>query len=240
MTTPDPSREPEPTKPAGTATTPYKDRVYRSPAGVVGGALVLAIVAWLGIDAVVVGEGRTPWLALATMLFLVPLVFAYTLRPAVFVNDDGLRVRNPLRLIVLPWGQVASLRSGFSNEVVDDSGTKYQLWALPVSVRARSKAARQDARAARAAARADARAGQGGSLRGGAVGAADLGAGAALAADGPRRAETDRAMDELRELHERRQGEPGTQGEVTVRWAYEIIAPAVAGAVLLGVLWGLG
>ncbi len=240
MTTPDPSREPEPTKPAGTATTPYKDRVYRSPAGVVGGALVLAIVAWLGIDAVVVGEGRTPWLALATMLFLVPLVFAYTLRPAVFVNDDGLRVRNPLRLIVLPWGQVASLRSGFSNEVVDDSGIKYQLWALPVSVRARSKAARQDARAARAAARADARAGQGGSLRGGAVGAADLGAGAALAADGPRRAETDRAMDELRELHERRQGEPGTQGEVTVRWAYEIIAPAVAGAVLLGVLWGLG
>ncbi|MEU2994002.1 PH domain-containing protein [Streptomyces griseoincarnatus] len=248
MTTPDPSREPEPAKPAGTATTPYKDRVYRSPAGVVGGALVLAIVAWLGIDAVVVGEGRTPWLALATMLFLVPLVFAYTLRPAVFVNDDGLRVRNPLRLIVLPWGQVASLRSGFSNEVVDDSGTKYQLWALPVSVRARSKAARQDARAARAAARADARsdarsdarAGQGGSLRGGAVGAADLGAGAALAADGPRRAETDRAMDELRELHERRQGEPGTQGEVTVRWAYEIIAPAVAGAVLLGVLWGLG
>ncbi|WP_458076585.1 PH domain-containing protein [Streptomyces sp. EMB26] len=240
MTTPDPSREPEPTKPAGTATTPYKDRVYRSPAGVVGGALVLAIVAWLGIDAVVVGEGRTPWLALATMLFLVPLVFGYTLRPAVFVNDDGLRVRNPLRLIVLPWGQVASLRSGFSNEVVDDSGTKYQLWALPVSVRARSKAARQDARAARAAARADGRAGQGGSLRGGAVGAADLGAGAALAADGPRRAETDRAMDELRELHERRQGEPGTQGEVTVRWAYEIIAPAVAGAVLLGVLWGLG
>ncbi|MFC8035250.1 PH domain-containing protein [Streptomyces griseoincarnatus] len=240
MTTPDPSRVPEPTKPAGTATTPYKDRVYRSPAGVVGGALVLAIVAWLGIDAVVVGEGRTPWLALATMLFLGPVVFAYTLRPAVFVNDDGLRVRNPLRLIVLPWGQVASLRSGFSNEVVDDSGTKYQLWALPVSVRARSKAARQDARAARAAARADARAGQGGSLRGGVVGAADLGAGAALAADGPRRAETDRAMDELRELHERRQGEPGTQGEVTVRWAYEIIAPAVAGAVLLGVLWGLG
>ncbi|MQL67114.1 PH domain-containing protein, partial [Streptomyces vinaceus] len=158
MTTPDPSRVPEPTKPAGTATTPYKDRVYRSPAGVVGGALVLAIVAWLGIDAVVVGEGRTPWLALATMLFLGPVVFAYTLRPAVFVNDDGLRVRNPLRLIVLPWGQVASLRSGFSNEVVDDSGTKYQLWALPVSVRARSKAARQDARAARAAARADARA----------------------------------------------------------------------------------
>lgn len=246
MTTPDPSREPEPTKPAGTATTPYKDRVYRSPAGVVGGVLVLALVAWLGIDAVVVGEGHTPWLALATMLFLAPLVFAYTLRPALFVNDDRLRVRNPLRLIVLPWGQVASLRSGFSNEVVDDSGTTYQLWALPVSVRARSKAARQEARAARAAdgagrSGAGKDRGRGGAgVPGGVVGAADLGAGAALAAGGPHRAETDRAMDELRELHERRQGEPGAQGEVTVRWAYEIIAPAAAGAVLLGVLWGLG
>ncbi len=246
MTTPDPSREPEPTKPAGTATTPYKDRVYRSPAGVVGGVLVLALVAWLGIDAVVVGEGRTPWLALATMLFLAPLVFAYTLRPALFVNDDRLRVRNPLRLIVLPWGQVASLRSGFSNEVVDDSGTKYQLWALPVSVRARSKAARQEARPPPA--RPTAPGGAGGEGPGawgrrgsrGVVGAADLGAGAALAAGGPHRAETDRAMDELRELHERRQGSRARRGEVTVRWAYEIIAPAVAGAVLLAVLWGLG
>ncbi|MCI4141670.1 PH domain-containing protein [Streptomyces sp. MMS20-AI2-20] len=248
MTSPDPSREPEPTKPAGSATPQYKDRIYRSPAGIVGGVLVLGIIAWLGIDAVVVGEGRTPWLALATMLFLVPLVFAYTLRPAVFVNDDRLRVRNPLRMVVLPWGQVASLRSGFSNEVVDDSGTTYQLWALPVSVRARSKAARQEARAARAAARG--RPGRGGrrargrpwGCRGarGAVGAADLGAGAALAAGGPRRAETDRAMDELRELHERRQEAAEAQGEVTVRWAYEVIAPAVAGAVLLAVLWGLG
>ncbi|MFJ8183357.1 PH domain-containing protein [Streptomyces sp. NPDC096105] len=249
MTTPDPSRgpEPEPTKPAGTATTQYKDRVYRSPAGVVGGVLVLAIIGWLGIDAVVVGEGRTPWLALAVMLFLVPLVFAYTVRPAVFVNDDRLRVRNPLRLIELPWGRVASLRSGFSNEVVDDSGTKYQLWALPVSLRARSKAARQESRAAARAARAEAGQGSGGrggrggrAGLGGAVGAADLGAGAAVAAGGPRRAETDQAMDELRELHERRQEEAGAQGEVTVRWAYEIIAPAAAGAVLLGVLWGLG
>ncbi len=174
---------------------------------------MLGIIAWLGIDAVVVGEGRAPWLALATMLFLVPLVFAYTLRPAVFVNDDRLRVRNPLRLVVLPWGQVASLRSGFSNEVVDDSGTTYQLWALPVSVRARSKAARQEARAARAAAPRGA--GRGGwRARGGPWGRRGArrcggcrrsGAGAALAAGGPRRAETDRAMDELRELHERRQ-----------------------------------
>lgn len=157
MTTPDPqSPAPEPSKPSGSAAPQYQDRIYRSPAALAGGVLLLAVIGWLGIDAVVAGEGRTPWLSLATMLLLAPLVVAYTLRPAVYVNDDRLRVRNPFRVIVLPWGRVASLRSGFSNEVVDDSGAKYQLWALPVSLRARSKAARQETRAAARAARGEA------------------------------------------------------------------------------------
>ncbi|MFD6907258.1 PH domain-containing protein [Streptomyces sp. NPDC060077] len=233
MTSPDPqSPGPEPTKPSGPATPQYQDRIYRSPAGLVGGVLLLAIIGWLGLDAVIAGEGRTPWFALATMLLLVPLVVAYTLRPAVYVNDDRLRVRNPFRVIVLPWGEVASLRSAFSNEVVDASGTKYQLWALPVSLRARGKAARHEARAAAAAARAEngERAGRGGG-RGRIPGAPP---------EAPKKAEGDRAMAEMRELHEQRQGVGTAQGEVTVRWAYEIAGPAVAGAVLLVVLLAVG
>ncbi|MFD7702445.1 PH domain-containing protein [Streptomyces caelestis] len=222
MTSPEhQSPDPEPTRPTGSATPSYQDRIYRSPAALVGGVLLLAVIGWLGVDAVFAGEGRTPWLALAAMLFFVPLVVAYTLRPAVYVNDDRLRVRNPFRVIVLPWGQVASLRSGFTNEVFAESGAKYQLWALPVSLRARSKANRQEARAA---ARAE--------LKGG--------RGAGDAVEGPRRHESDRAMDEMRELHERRQGAEAAQGEVTVRWAYEIAAPAAAGAVLLAVLLAVG
>ncbi|MFF5155094.1 PH domain-containing protein [Streptomyces sp. NPDC000348] len=229
MTSPEQqSPDPEPTKPAGSAAPRYQDRIYRSPAALVGGVLILAVIGWLGVDALFAGEGRTPWLALAAMLLLVPLIVAYTLRPAVYVNDDRLRVRNPFRVIVLPWGQVASLRSGFTNEVFTESGAKYQLWALPVSLRARSKANRQEARAA-------ARAELGGGGRGGrgSRGAEGL-------AEGPRRHESDRAMDEMRELHERRQGAEAAQGEVTVRWAYEIAAPAVAGAVLLAVLLAVG
>ncbi|OKK11401.1 PH domain-containing protein [Streptomyces sp. CB02400] len=222
MTSPEhQSPDPEPTKPTGSAAPQYQDRIYRSLAGIVGGVLLLAVIGWLGVDAVFAGEGRTPWLALAAMLFLVPLIVAYTLRPAVYVNDDRLRVRNPFRVIVLPWGQVASLRSGFTNEVFAESGAKYQLWALPVSLRARSKANRQEARAAAQAAR------EGGRGAGGAV-------------EGPRRHESDRAMAEMRELHERRQGAEAAQGEMTVRWAYEIAAPAVAGAVLLAVLLAVG
>jgi hypothetical protein len=53
---------------------------------------------------------------------------------------------------------------------------------------------------------------------------------------GPTRADTDQVMDELRELLDRHGEAEPTQGEVAVRWAYEVIAPALAGAVLLLIL----
>ncbi|MFH8977233.1 PH domain-containing protein [Streptomyces sp. NPDC017890] len=226
MTTPE-SQSPPPQPPVPVS----KDRIYRSPAGLAGGVLLLALALWLGIDALVAGEGRTPWLALAALLFLVPLIAAYTVRPAVFAGDDRLRVRNPFRVIVLPWGQVASLRSGYSNEVLTESGDKYQLWSIPVSLRARKKAARRETR----------RASGGGQGRGGMLGAlGGGGAGTAAGADGPVRAETDKVMDDLRETLEARKPADTSQGEVTVRWAYEVVVPAAAGAVLLAVLLGTG
>lgn len=209
MTTPEPqSPPPQPSAPVS------KDRVYRSPAGIAGGVLLLALALWLGIDALVAGEGRTPWMALAVLLFLVPLVAAYTVRPAVFAGDDRLRVRNPFRTVVLPWGQVASLQAGYSNEVVAESGDKYQLWSVPVSLRARKRAARKETRR--------------------------TSGGGAAAADGPVRAESDKIVDELRGLLEARKPADASQGEVSVRWAYEIVAPVVAGAVLLAVLLAMG
>ncbi|MET9717744.1 PH domain-containing protein [Streptomyces rochei] len=231
MTTPEPqSSSPQSPEPVS------KDRVYRSPAGLAGGVLLLALALWLGIDAVVAGEGRTPWVALAALLFLVPLVAAYTVRPAVLSNDDRLRVRNPFRVITLPWGQVASFRSGYSNEVFTEAGDKYQLWSIPVSLRGRKKAARQEARRAAGGGR-----GRGGVLGGfggfGGGGAADVGG---VATDGPVRAETDKIMDELRETLEARKPANTSQGEVSVRWAYEVMAPAAAGAVLLAVLLATG
>ncbi|OPG05592.1 hypothetical protein B1R27_20530 [Streptomyces sp. GKU 895] len=212
-----------------------KDRIYRSPAAIAGGVLLLAITAWLGTDALVQGSGRVPWLALAAMILVIPLVVAFTLRPAVFAGQDRLRVRNPFRVIVLPWSQVAAFRSSYSNEVVAASGTKYQLWAIPVSLRARKKAARRTARAA-------------GSPPGGrrpvGLGLGFPGTGSVAdakdAADGPLRAETDKVMDELRELWEAREKAESAQGEVSVRWAYEVLAPALAGAVLLAILLATG
>lgn len=213
MTTPDPdarSASPEPAAP---------DRIYRSPAGLGGGVLLLALCVWLGGDAIISGSGRTPWLALAALLCAVPLVVAFTLRPAVYANEERLRVRNPFRTVLLPWRGVVSLRSGYSNEVVDAAGAKFQLWALPVSLRGRKKVARKQARVE----------------RGGGPG---LGFGrTATAAHEITKPATDTAMEDLRVYlpEEGKVADPSSPG-TQVRWAWAVIAPAVAGAILLIVL----
>ncbi|MEU1132429.1 PH domain-containing protein, partial [Streptomyces sp. NPDC005900] len=48
----------DPQKPV--AEPAYQDRAFRSPAGIAGGVLLLALGLWLGLDAVIRGEGRTP------------------------------------------------------------------------------------------------------------------------------------------------------------------------------------
>lgn len=233
MTTPDhPSPASPPPAPA------VKDRVYRSPLGLVGGSLLLLLVLWLGFDALFKGHGRTPWLALAGMILIVPLVLAFTLRPAVFAGEDRLRVRNPFRVITLPWGEIAGLRSGYSNEVVAKSGAKYQLWAVPVSLRARKRAVRRQQRAAADAARGTARGGRGGALAPSGLGFGGFSVRGPEA--GPTRAESDQIMADLGEILERRGQAESARGEITVRWAYEVAAPAVAGAVLLAILLAVG
>ncbi|MEU6982949.1 PH domain-containing protein [Streptomyces sp. NPDC046324] len=205
MTSPQPPAEPA-----------YADRVFRSPLGIAGGVLLLGLTVWFCVDAMVRGAGRTPWLALASLLLVVPLVVAFTIRPAVYANEDRLRIRNPFRYITLPWASVADVRAGYSSEAFTQAGGRYQLWAVPVSLRQRKRAARQQARAN------------------------DDPHGRATAGDAGRLAPADRTIADLRELAERCAGRPEAQGEPRVRWAYEIIAPATAGLVLLVILLATG
>ncbi|GGT57582.1 PH domain-containing protein [Streptomyces purpureus] len=199
----------------------HADRVFRSPFGIAGGVLLLALGAWIGGDALVRGDGRTPWNALAVLLIVVPLIVAFTLRPAVYANDDRLRIRNPFRNILLPWAAVADVRAGYSSEVLTRDGKKYQLWSIPVSLRQRKRAARKQTQRAqddphgRTSVHVD-------------------------VTDAARLAPADRAVADLRELGERCASRPEAQGEAQIRWAYEIIGPAVAGVVVLVVLLATG
>ncbi|MGW3658904.1 PH domain-containing protein [Streptomyces sp. NPDC005151] len=219
MTSPTPPTEPT-----------YADRTFRSPAGMMGGVLLLLLIGWLGVDALIRGDGRTPWLALAGLLTAVPLIVAFTLRPVVSANEERIRIRNPFRTITMPWAAVADVRARFSTELFTQDGAKYQLWAVPVSLRQRKKAARQQARQSlddpygRTSAHADVR------------------------DDRSRMATADQSMADLRELMERAKTGAGaaarssasSESSVSVRWAYELIAPAVVGVVLLVVLLATG
>lgn len=205
----------------------YDDRVYRSPMAAVTGVVMLALLVWLCGDVVVRGSGNAPWIALAVVLFLAPLVVAFTIRPAVFANADRMRVRNPFRVIELPWAAVDTVRAGFSAEVLAE-GAKYQLWSVPVSLRERKKANRVQNRPN----------GRLGGLTG--RGAAAPEQGRASDPETPQRAAADQAVDELRELQERGASRSGAQGSVKVSWSYEIIAPALTGALILIVLLATG
>ncbi|MDJ0340475.1 PH domain-containing protein [Streptomyces sp. H10-C2] len=207
-----PAPTPQPDRPK------YDDRSYRSMAGIVTGVLLLALSLWLGGDAVLRGSGRTPWLTLAGLLAALPLLAAFTIRPAVYAGEDRLRIRNPFRTITVPWAAVEHLRAGYSTEVFA-GGNQYQMWAVPVSLRARKRVARQAARSATETSRKYSGTG---------------------AQDGPVRAWSDQVVDELRELAETNATRPGAQGEVSVRWAYEVIAPIVTGVIVLAVLIAIG
>ncbi|MEV0919037.1 PH domain-containing protein [Streptomyces sp. NPDC049967] len=211
------------TSPTPPAEPTYADRTFRSPAGLVGGALLLLLILWIGVDAAIRGEGRVPWLALAGLLTVVPLVIAFTLRPVVFANDRRIRIRNPFRTITLPWTDVANVRASYSSELFTQEGTKYQLWAVPVSLRQRKKAARRQSRQATD------------DPYGRTSVTADVQATRALTAG------ADQTVVDLRELAEQA-GDKPVAGDVTasVRWAYEVIAPAAVGAILLVILGATG
>ncbi|MFJ1585623.1 PH domain-containing protein [Streptomyces sp. NPDC088197] len=224
-------------RPAAQATTPdpaggtpqYPDRVYRSVAGLCAGVLLLVLALWLGGDAVVHGKGHAPWLALASLLLAIPLIVAFTLRPAVYAGEQRLKVRNPFRTISVAWAGVESLRASFSNELFA-GGKKYQIWAIPVSLRARKRATKQQMRAKAA-----------GDDPFGAPPRRKPRPGLPVDDDGAFRSPSDQAIHELRELKERHGADDGSEPpKPEIRWAYEVIAPAVAGFVVLVVLLAIG
>ncbi|MQS12564.1 PH domain-containing protein [Streptomyces kaniharaensis] len=201
----------------------YADRVYRSVPGVISGVLLLAVAAWLIGDAALNGTGKTPYVSLAAVPVFAFPVIAYTLRPAVLANDRRLVVRNPWRTITAPWAAVDALRAGYSVELLAD-GRKFQVWAVPVSLRQRKRANRA-------------------ALRGGAEHSSRLGTvfgrgtmpavPEVLGSSDPTRAWSDQVTGVLQEMAERNAGRPDAAGSVVVRWCWWVIVPTLVGLAAL-------
>ncbi|MBO1415559.1 PH domain-containing protein [Streptomyces sp. FH025] len=200
----------------------YADRVYRSVPGAISGVLLLAVAAWLIGDAVFSGSGKTPYVALAAVPVFAFPVIAYTLRPVVRADRRRLVVRNPWRTITAPWASVDALRAGYSVELLAGE-KKYQVWAVPVSMRQRKRATRAQS-------------------RGNAEHASRTGLGLGLASrtnpvvhgsSDPTRAWSDQVTDVLQQMAERNASHADAAGPVVVRWCWWVIAPTLVGLVAL-------
>jgi len=185
---------------------------YRSRPAMAVGVLLIAVGVWMVIDTLVRGEGTTKWLALAVVVFFAFLVVALTFRAAVEVGPTRLRIRNPFRTIVVPWGALEQVRAEYSVEVRAD-GKSFHIWAIPVSLRERKRALRQQSRSA-------------------AENPFGLGS-----RDAPGLSRADQLVDDLRGMGE--QFAKKSTGPVEVAWSIEILAglavSAVA-AVVIGLL----
>ncbi|MFF2547776.1 PH domain-containing protein [Kitasatospora sp. NPDC058063] len=200
----------------------YADRVYRSVPGVISGVLLLVVAAWLIGDAVVSGTGKTPYVSLAAVPVFAFPVIAYTLRPAVTAGRDRLVVRNPWRTVVAPWASVEALRAGYSVELLA-GGKKFQLWAVPVSLRQRKRATRAQSPSA---AEHASRTGLG-------MGMAKRTNPVVQGSPDPTRAWSDQVTAVLQETAERNAARPSAAGPVEVRWCWWVIAPTLAGLIAL-------
>jgi hypothetical protein len=222
----------------------YADRVYRSMPSVISGALMIALVLWLGIDSIVQGSSRAALEAAAAMLLLVPLLVGYTIWPSVRANATRMVVRNPLRTITVPWTDVDSLRAALSVEVRAGE-KKFQIWALPVSLRQRKRENRRAMRSAADDSLQRPRRGRGFSAASAASAFPAGGPGlrsrmsrtdSAYGTATPNLAWADQVVSELNELRERAEAQPSAGGAVVV-WTWWLIAPIVVGAVGLVVLF---
>lgn len=142
-----PAQDPSAPSPKGGAAAPTtptepaeKPTVYRS-----GGALFtcvgIVVLCLLAIIDLLVELGTRDLLACAVLVLVASLAYSYAIYPAAFTTSQGLRIRNQLRTIDLPWSTVTDLTAKLSF-VVHTKEKRYTVWAIPVSLHERRKAER--------------------------------------------------------------------------------------------------
>ncbi|HEV2634316.1 MAG TPA: hypothetical protein VGX23_04155 [Actinocrinis sp.] len=126
--------------PAAPAKPAEKPTVYRGGAAFIGG-LIVVVLSIAGIIDLLIEGGSQDLIGDAVLALLASLAFAYGIYPAAYTTADRLRVRNPVRTIVMPWSTVTEVTAKLSF-VVHTEQRRYTVWAIPVSLTERRKAER--------------------------------------------------------------------------------------------------
>lgn len=120
--------------------TAEKPTVYRGPAALIGGALVVLFCGFGAID-LLIESGTQDLVAAAVLALVAVLAGLYGVYPAAFAWNDRLVVRNPFRTIELPWEAVTDLSARLSFMAHTES-RRFTVWAIPVSLRERRRSER--------------------------------------------------------------------------------------------------
>lgn len=125
--------------------TRYAAAVYRGKLAypfAVGCLVVAAAALW---DAGAHGDGRARRVVVAAVLLALALVYALALRPAVLVDDRGVRLRNVVRGVDIPWAQVAGVTTYWGLVVDTEDGRRFAAWAISAGRRQNTPAAADSA-----------------------------------------------------------------------------------------------
>ncbi|MFC0864879.1 hypothetical protein ACFHYQ_21530 [Sphaerimonospora cavernae] len=129
-----------------------KEEVYRSKFSWIFGWIWLVFAAWNTYDLVMRGSMPSALIAGAVLGVITALIFIMALRPALVLEDGGVRVRNPFRNAYIPWRAVDDVI--VTSAIVIEAGrATVRCWTPQVTARER---ARTRARSAKVASSADA------------------------------------------------------------------------------------
>ncbi|WP_079315973.1 PH domain-containing protein [Microbispora sp. GKU 823] len=117
-----------------------KPQVFRSKAAWLFGWFWMLFAAWNVWDLTAHGRMPSALIAGAVLGVITALVFVMALRPAVVVEEGGVRVRNVLRNAYVPWNGVDDV--SVTNAIVIESGdTTVRCWTPQATARERVRAA---------------------------------------------------------------------------------------------------
>jgi hypothetical protein len=119
-----------------------KPRVFRSKGAWIVGWIWLVFAAFNAVDLIVRGSGAASLIAAAVLAVLTAVIYVTCLRPGIFVREDGVLVRNPLRDAFIPWAALGDVR--VTHAILVESGDEtIRAWTPQVSTRELSRSRRR-------------------------------------------------------------------------------------------------